>query len=232
MRRSLWGLVAFTTFLFCFVPTAQAAGELGLSWDGRTWLEQLSEPMFDPAARWVPGDVGTKAFHVRNQSESGANLNIAVVTRDDDGLLRHEDIGLSARVGAGDWVDLKRTDKNFKLNSDALPVGESRKVDVRAHFDFASPNRSQRKQLALQFRVVLSDAKVSPDDFEGPGDVNGEPIVPVDPGNVDDDSKGPLPNTGAPAVGWFIIAGGIAIGIGLALIKRRKREEPEHATSH
>ncbi len=253
MRRRLWSLVAFTTFLFCLVPSAaQAADEVGLSWDGSTWSEQLSEPMFDPAARWVPGDVGTKVFHVRNQAESGAILTIAVATRDDDGLLRYEDIRLSARVGTEDWMDLESTEQNFRLSNDALPAGESRKVEVRAHFDFASPNRSQNKQLALKFIVTLTDAQASPGGPGDPGEVEptapetpgqgeptdpgtpgeGEPTDPGRPGDVDDGSKEPLPNAGAPAVGWVIVAAGVAIGSGLTLITRRKREETEHDTSH
>ncbi len=242
MRRSLGSLVALTIFLFCLVPsTAQAAGEVGLSWDGRSWSEQLSQPMFDPAARWVPGDVGIKAFHVRNQAESGAILTIAVLARDEDGLLRDEDIRLSARVGTEDWVDLERTEENFRLNSDALPAGESRKVEVNAAFDFASPNRSQNKQLALMFIVTLTDAQASPGGPADPGKVEPtapgapgqvEPTGPGTPGDDSDGPKGPLPNAGAPAVGWVIVAGGVAIGAGLRLITRRKREETEHDVSH
>lgn len=227
MSRALTGIVAFTIFLFCLVPSAKAAGELGLSWDGDSWSGQLSEPLFDPAVRWVPGDVGTKTFHVRNQAESGAILTIAVVTHDIDGLLRQEDIKLSARAGAADWVDLAGTDKNFRLNSDALPVGESRKVEVRALFDPASPNRSQRQQLTLTFRVTLSDEKASPEVPKAPGDVDEKPAGPGD--SVDDDeSSGLLPNAGAPPVGWFVVAAGVAIGAGLTLLKRREREETVH----
>ncbi len=232
MRGQFLCLVAFTLLTFSSMPsTAQAADELGLSWDGHTWAEQLSEPVFDPAALWVPGDVGAKTFHVRNQAESGAILTIAVNTRDDDDLLRNEDIKLSARVGTEDWVDLKQTEQNFRLSNDELPAGESRKIEVKADFDFASPNRSQQKQLALNFRVTLSDAQASPDDHEGPGD-DDESTGPGDTGGVDDEANGPLANAGAPAVGWVIVAGGVAIGAGLRLITRRKRKETEHDAAH
>ncbi len=250
MRRGVWSLIAFTTVLFWLVPSAaHAADELDLSWDGQTWSEQLSEPMFDPAVRWVPGDMEAKAFYVRNQAESGADLTIAVATRDHDDLLRYEDIKLSARVGSGDWVNLKRTEQNFRLNNDALPAGEARKVEVRAKFDSASPNRSQDKELTLKFRVTLSDAQASTED---PDDGDAEPTDPepsspepsdpgangpgtsgpAGPGNIGAESTGPLPQTGAPALGWLILAAGTAIGVGMALLEMRKREETEHERSH
>lgn len=224
MRRAVLKLVALTTLLFCLLPSAaHAADELDLSWDGQTWSKQLSQPMFDAKARWVPGDVGTKSFYVRNQGESGANLTIAVVARDDDGLLRFQDIQLSARVGAEDWVALETTERNFRLNNDILPAGEARKVEVRAQFDFGSPNRSQREQLTLKFRVTLSDSRASSED---PGNPEPNP-----PGDGDDGSDGSLPNSGAPAVGWVIVAAGVLMGSGATLIKKRKREETGHDTS-
>ncbi len=83
----------------------------------------------------------------------------------------------------------------------------------------------------LKFRVTLSDAQASPDDHEGPGDID-ESTDPNGQGDIDDQSQELLPNAGAPAVGWFIVAGGVAIGAGLRLITRRKREETEHDAAH
>lgn len=211
--------MACTAVLFCLVaPAANAADELHVSWDGDAWSEQLSEPLFDPAVRWVPGDFEVKVFYIRNHAKGGATLTIAVTSTDRDYLLRYEDIRLSARVASDDWVDLERTEQNFRLNNDALPAGEVRKVEVRAHFNSDSPNRSQNKELALNFRVMLSDAQVATEDPEGPG-------------NDDEESAGPLPQTGASDVRWLIPAAGIAIGVGIALLGMRKREETEHERS-
>lgn len=227
MRGALASLMTLTTLLFCLLPSAaHAADELDLSWDGQTWSKELSQPMFDAMVDWVPGDVETASFYVRNQGDSGANLTVAVVTRDEDGLLRFQDIKLAARIGAEEWVSLESTEKNFRLNSGALPAGEARKVEVRAQFDLSSPNRSQLKQLALNFRVTLSEAQGSPED-PGPGEPQ-----PTGPGHVDDGNDGSLPNSGAPAVGWVIVAAGIAVGSGLTLIRRSKREEVRHDTQH
>ncbi len=233
MRRSFRRLVALTALLFWLVPsTAHAANEMGLSWDGGTWSGQLTGPMFDPALLWVPGDVETKTFHVRNGADSGANLTIELITQDDDGLLRNADVALSARVGAEDWVDLERTEENFQLNRDALPAGESRTVDVRTRFNFDSPNRSQRKNVSLQFRVTLSEAQTVPEVPGDPGDVDPAPPVAVDPDDVnagtDTKPKDSLPNAGAPTIGWAIVAAGILIGAGLTLISRRTREDTGH----
>lgn len=202
--------MALTTALLCLAPAAaHAADELDVSWDGQSWSEQLTEPMFDPAVRSVPGDIAIKEFYVRNNAEGGANLTIAAIAVDDDYLLRNEDIRLSARVAPDEWVSLERTENNFRLNDNALPAGEVRKVEVRAYFDSESPNRSQDKELALTFRVTLSDAQVE----------------------TEDPSR-PLPQTGASSTGWPILAAGTAIGIGIALHWMRKREETEYETAH
>lgn len=202
------------TLLLSLAPTsAHAADELGVSWDGQSWSGSLSGSLFDPSVRWVPGDVRTNAFHVRNQASDAGNLTIWVEGRDEDRLLRDGDIHLSAKVGSESWVPLARTGTQFRLNSDELSVGDSRKVEVRASFDPVSTNASQHEELALRFQVTLADARAN-----GGGD---------DPVDSTDDSDGLLPNTGAPGVGWLVVAAGAAIGVGLALMKRRGGEGEE-----
>ncbi|KRF11495.1 hypothetical protein ASG90_17335 [Nocardioides sp. Soil797] len=212
MKSVLGSLVIVTSCILCLVPTsAQAADELGLSWDGRSWSGHLNGSLFDPSVRWVPGDVRTNEFYVRNEASDGGNLTISVESRDQDQLLRDDDINLSARIGSEHWVLLERTGKNFRLNSEALGAGDRRKVEVRASFDPASTNQSQRDELALKFRVTLADARAGSSD----GD---------DQDGSDDNSNGLLPDTGAPVVGWSIVVGGVAVGVGLALMKRRRGE--------
>ncbi len=218
MTRSVAGLAAMLVLVLgAAAPPAQAADELGLSPDGRTWSAGLPGPLFDPKVRWVPGDARRADFYVRNQAADGGTLTVAVQTQDPDRLLGAKDIRLSARVGSDGWVDLAPGGQAFRLNDATLPADAIRKVTVKARFDPTSGNRSQRKSVALSFRVTLVDAASDPNPDPDVSDETGEPSD--------------LPDAGAPAVGWFLVAGGVAIGVGLALIKRRRREESAHGTT-
>lgn len=186
---------------------ARADGELGLSWDGRTWKSDLQGSLFDPAIRWVPGDRRTSDFFIRNQATDGAELTIAVESADRDDLLRHDDIALTARVDDGAWVDLERVDQGYRLTERPVRASEVARVQVRAAFDPASTNQSQRDDLRMRFQVTLSDARA------GDGNDDG-----------DDGLDGFLPDTGAPAIGWLLALAGALIGTGLALVRRQRRE--------
>lgn len=196
------------------VPSAaHADDEIGLSWDGQNWSSRLDGSLFDGSVRWVPGDVRTAAFHVRNQAGDGATVAIAVESTDRDRLLRSDDLQLEARVGGAEWVEVDRVGTRFRINESVLGAGESSRVQVRATFDPAATNQSQRSELRMRFRVVLSDADAAP----GNGN-EGET------GDRDDTVTGALPDTGAPAVGWLILLGGTMLGVGLALLRRREEE--------
>jgi hypothetical protein len=79
-------LLAGALVAIAAVP-AYADGYVGLSSDGRHWSSRLSGPLFSPASRWVPGDVGTRSFWVRDQGPSSARLTIAVTTATDAGVV-------------------------------------------------------------------------------------------------------------------------------------------------
>lgn len=225
MRGALGGLaVLILVLLGAGVVPAQAADELGLSADGQTWSNHLDGPLFDSAARWAPGDVRQAHFYVRNQAADEGTLTVAVETRNAQRLLRHDRIQLSARVGSDPWVDLAPDGQAIRLNGAALPADSVRRVKVRAHFDFGSGNDSQRLRAKWRFRVTLSG--VDSDPGEGPT----EPTGPVDPGGDDQDQAGGLPNAGAPAVGWWIVVGATAVGVGLALMRGRFGKERQHGT--
>ena len=153
----------FTPVLTCLclalmAGPASADGRIGLSRDGSTWSQTLPGSLFDPSIRWVPGDSRTASFFVRNQAESGASLRVDVRSGDRDQLLANDDIRLEARAHGSRWFPLQNNDISRTLTSRMLGVGESVKVDVRAVFDAASTNQSQRKSLALRSLVTLADA--------------------------------------------------------------------------
>ncbi|KQZ70126.1 hypothetical protein ASD66_10700 [Nocardioides sp. Root151] len=210
-------LVVVTMCLLSLMPSsAHAADELGVSRDGRTWADHLDGSLFDSRLLWVPGDVRTAAFYVRNQADDAGTLTISVESRDPDRLLRDDDLRIETRVGDQGWVALEQRDGAHRWEHSALPAGDSRRVQVRASFDPASANDSQRDHVGFRFMVTLADA----DAGAGPGDDGGDGL----PGAG-------LPDTGAPAVGWTLVVAGIAIGTGLALMKRGRRGETGHGTA-
>ncbi len=212
----LMGLMTLATFYV--VPTAHAADEIGFSNDGVTWGTSLAEPIFDPDFRWVPGDDEIASFYVRNQGPTGAAMTIEARSADTDKLLSNDDIALSARVAGGPWVDLKNGVASESLTSRSITRGDVVRVDVNAVFDAQSTNRSQVKELALNFRVTLQDWRAANGDT-GDGSGNGS----------GSDNSGSLPDTGAQIAAWMIV---VALGLMLAgsvIVARRDRSE---VTSH
>lgn len=231
MIRTGAGLaVLLVAILSLSASPAQAADELELSSDGQSWSGQLPGPLFDPALRWVPGDDRHAEFYVRNQADDGGTVTIAVDSPDQDQSVLVRDIRLSARIGSESWVDLAPMGEAFRLNAAALPADAVRKLTVRARFDPASGNRSQQSAVALSYTVTLSDAASTSDPDDEAADGTDQPTDSDAAQNLN--GAADLPNTGAPAVGWLLVAAGVAVGVGLALMKRRRREDSAHEISH
>lgn len=191
---------------------AHAADEVGLSRDGVTWSTSLAQPLFDPGFRWVPGDVESERFYVRNQGPSGAEMTVEVVSADPDDLLENDDLAISARAGSGDWITLENGVPSAELTAEAIAMGGVAPVDVRVEFVWESPNRSQTRVLPLVLRVTLvGDAP------GGDGDADG-----------DDGGIGFLPDAGSLVSIALVWAAALAIGAGLALVIRRRDREDAH----
>lgn len=207
--------------------TAHAADEIGLSKDGSTWSTTLSDPLFDPAFRWVPGDDEISSFFVRNQGPTGADLTISVRSADTDQLLGNEDIALFARADGGPWVELVNGVASAALTARTVSRLGIVRVDVRAVFDPASTNQSKTKSVPLTFFVTLSEAvpsaTPSPDDSDGSDDGSDDSDDSDDADDSDD--YGFLPGSGStlrPEVLWVAA---ILIGGGLAIFRRARRED-------
>ncbi|MFV0253189.1 MAG: signal peptidase I [Beutenbergiaceae bacterium] len=155
VNRSVPCTVAVTTVLvaLCAAPAA-AADELAFSWDGLTWDTQLDAPLFDPSVHWVPGDVRTASFWVRNRGESAAALTIMVASHGIADLMAQGDLRFTVKVGDGAWVGL--ADATGSTLPGQIAVGASEPVHLRATFDPAAGNGSQMRQLEFQISVVLS----------------------------------------------------------------------------
>lgn len=196
-------LTCMTVLLTCVaMPPAYAAGELGLSRDGTHWTSSLTEPLFDAAIRWVPGDSRTAFFYVRNQAQSGGDLTVAVKGASAQDFLGDGGLRIAARAGAGGWAEVSRDGDSRRLNASVIPAGEAMKVALNVTFDAAATNQSQGRAIPLMFRVTLAGASAR---------------------------GGRLPGTGSPELTWMAAAGAILVGAGLSLIAARRRNDEEDA---
>lgn len=198
---------------------AHADEEIGLSRDGITWTETLGAPLFDPGFRFVPGDVETRSFQVRNQGPSAGLLTVEVLAADPSALLVADDFTIEARVAGGPWVDVEAGTTPVRTEL-AVARNARTQVAVRATFDPDSTRQLQR----VPFRVLLSleeDGSVGGIDQGGDGSDGDD----GDDGSVGGVEDGGLPATGsavAPGLFWLAAA---CIGGGVALVRRREREE-------
>lgn len=205
MIRSIVRLLGVTVFALCVpAPSAFADGsELGLSRDGVHWFDSLSKPIFDEDFRWVPGDSQTTTFYVRNQASSSAELRLQVQGSGDPELLSADDIHLEARAAGGPWIELQNGIDSKRLHESVVGAGTSVPVEVRATFDAASTNQSQMRAVELRLVVTLSQSL--------------------------NDDGGALPDTGSAELRWTAAIGAILVGVGFALMSRRRRVDQEVA---
>lgn len=221
MKRLLASLTLTAALLGAGTAPASAAGELGLSPDGVTWSAALPAPIFDPSFRWVPGDVETGVFYVRNQSSDPGVLDLTMMASQVTDLIDTGDLTVEARVGAGDFVGVDTAGPHLLVEGAPVPSGGVRRIAVRVSFDPASTNASQEKVLDLRFRVRLSqDSSVAPptqpEGPDGGGGVEG-------PGGADGD--GDLPATGSGVHPWMFLVSGLSIALGVLLARRSSRND-------
>lgn len=210
VRRCVLALVAPVLLLGLVVTPARAEDRLGVSADGSTWTTVLAGPLFDPSERWVPGDVRSSTFYVRNQAAEGGTLAIEATAVDLDALVAHDDITLELRRDGGAWEPLPADGRPHGLARPGLPASADARIDVRASFTPTSPNRSQTSQLQLDLRVLLTEAT----EVAGPSD---------------DEPGGLLPDTGGVELA-VLVAGVGFILIGYAIVlgaTRNRRTEGE-----
>lgn len=185
-------------------PAAAAddPGPVAVSTDALHWSNGLTEPLFDPDVRWVPGDLRTAAFFVRNGGPTPATIQLQVRAVD-DALLRTGDIRFAARADGGTWAALDQDRATSLLRVEPLAVADHSTIEIRAEFDPASSNRSQQASADLWFDVRLSQSVVE-------GDANPA------------GGNGWLPDTGAPALAPLVLAGAGLLGVGVGLARRRR----------
>lgn len=213
MTSRLVLLVAMAVTLVAAGATAaRAADELGLSIDGVSWSSSLSQPLFDSSQLWVPGDSATARFYVRNQGGTPADLTIDILGSATSALLDTGDLHVTAVGGGGSWVTVSEAGEHRLLTRPDLADGQAAPIDVTVALDADSTNASQLRSAELDFRITLAEVV-------GTG---------TDGGSSDDGSDGSsLPGTGSAASRWIVTAGAMLLGLGLALVSRRRSERSE-----
>jgi len=212
-----WCLLATAAMLVLTAAPAHAADELRLSRDGVTWAPDLADPLFDSSVRWVPGDVRTESFYVRNESAQAGRLAIDILGTPVHTLLDTGDLDIDAQGAGGAWVSVSTPGTHRLLSDGSVPADSARRVDVTVHFDSASTNVSQLKSLELAFRVFLVQ-DVDEDDSDSDGSDGS------DGADESDDASGLLPDTGGPTL-WWAIVGVAALGIGILMTRHRPRRQ-------
>lgn len=185
----------------------------GLSRDGVSWGTHLEQPLFDPDFRWVPGDVETKTFFVRNQSEDGGLLSLVVRGTAVEGLLRTHDLGVLARADGRSWQHLSGPGSHDLLAGASLASGEQSMVQVRVAFGAPSLNRSQSLPVDLDFEVGMEK--------DTRGLSAGTDSAPAS-------TAGGLPSGAGGPYAWLAYVGAALLFTGTAIAAYSRRKEDHH----
>ena len=217
MKLTARTLLAALVVLVAPAAAAHAGSQLGLSYDGQSWSTSLSRPLFDPEVRWVPGDVRTARFYVRNQSDGRGDLIIAVEDVARDVLTGTGRLDIAARVGAGPWSEISSPGMHVLADTDDVPSGTTVPVDVRVSLEDLAPNRTMVLGSDLDFSVTLTDSRARDgaggDEGNGGGDDNG--------GSID------LPGTGAGFTAAELALGLVLLTSGALLLAGRRRQDDD-----
>lgn len=201
-------------------PARAATEPVQLSNDGRTWTPDLARPLFDPATRWVPGDVRRAAFWVRNAGPTVGSLAVTARVQDTDGLMADDAIDLELREAGGAWTGVT---PGATLTLASLPAGADTRVEVRATYPWSSGNDTMRRTLSFSFGVRLSGDDVAA--TAGPTSAGPSATTTQQSASQDRDSGVSLPNTGNPVDWWWLLLAAAALGGGTALVVRSKRKD-------
>lgn len=227
MMSRMLRLVALVLLLSLTAAPAHAAGEIGLSPDGKKWSNKLAAPLFDSTVRWVPGDERTATFYVRNQSSSDALLDLVIEGSTVDDLMRTGDLTVTAQGGDSPWRAARAVGPQTMVQSQPLPPGTTNKMTITVAFAESSPNLSKRLAFDFNLRLSLTENTsgiVLPPGQNGSKPGNGQGNGPGN-GNGNSGLQSLLPGTGNIIHGWWVALGLALTGGGAVLVARRRKEE-------
>ncbi|MFT4083270.1 MAG: hypothetical protein QM638_11855 [Nocardioides sp.] len=202
LRRLLVVLgVAVAGTCWVVAPAGAAADQLQLSWDRAHWSNSLAGTVFDSTERWVPGDVARRTFYVRDDGSGTATLSVTMTSTMS---AAPRDLRLATRIGAGSWESAAGATARVRLGG--LERGAVLPVRFRAELPAGSTGLSAGRTATLRVRVNLAGTGST-----GSGDGSG---------GRDGTGAGHLPATGAPELGWWVLAAGACLAAGAVLIRR------------
>lgn len=210
--------IALASALSCLAVPAHAADEVGVSPDGVTWHDHLTEPLFAEPELWVPGDIETRSFWVRNQTGDPGALLVSLLHDDTHELVANDHIEIEARADGGAWIAIESGAAEADLIERSLAAGDAVQIDVRVTAPWQSPNASQTDVLPLDLVVSLTQAGTTA------GGASGEE---PDAGGS---SREGLAVTGATVAHGVLWTAALLVGGGLALAARRR--EPRAGDDH
>lgn len=196
---------------------------LAVSIDGITWTESITQPLFDPEARWVPGEVQTSQFYVRNNKPERGALSLVLERPAREALLDSGFLTIAARADDGPWVEVASGGRTELIDSERVRSQEAVAVELRASLDVEAPNTTMVLDTDLEITLRLTQAGVVADatSTDGPHD----PSSPGDPDNSNGTADGVLPDTGSPLRPWVLPLALLFLGGGAVLIARRDEDE-------
>ncbi len=224
----LLALVALVPGFTLAAPAYADGDALQLSTDGRTWSDNITEPLFDPAVRWVPGDERTVGFYVRNTRPDDGDLSLVLRRGGTGKLYDSGDLDLSARVDSGAWISIRPGDSRSLTGSSALGVDEAF-VELRATMDAASLNQTMVLATDLDLDLRLTEQGVLEAGPLAPGGQSGTPLEPLSPTDPNATPHGVLPDTGSPLRPWLLPLALLLLGAGAVLVARRIDEDEDPA---
>jgi hypothetical protein len=204
---------------------AAADDELSVSNDGVAYARDLTAPLFDPGLRWVPGDVESSTFYVKNNDDFGARLDLDLLGDHIGDLLDSGDLHVTATAGTGFSGIASDGSVTRILDGASVPGGAVVPVTVTVSFDEDSPNATQLRSTDIRLRITLTQTEFPNGDDEDSDDDNDDDNG-TDDGEEDD--NGVLPDTGTGLSAWMLVLGGLTVGLGAAIARR----EPHTGSNH
>jgi len=128
--------------------------KLLLSRDGQTWTATLEDPLFPASSVWVPGDVDTQTFYIRNKTGGPARLGVVIRLNDRSRLVKSRQLQMSAKVGDAPWVALVKSRQ--QVVKVVMAAGAIEPVLVRVQMPASAKNRSMNKREPFHFTVRLT----------------------------------------------------------------------------
>lgn len=242
--RRVTAVVLASGVLLLTPAAAHADDELSLSLDGTTWTPDITAPLFDPAMRWVPGDVETATFLVRNNAPQGARLDVTLRPDGQESLLDDGWVSVVVRTPAREGEATTGPGPSAVLVDAPVPGSQVVPVEVEVTFDEDAPNGTRLRSASLGFDVVLTQTQEigggEGEDPDGPdggtdggtdggsdGDSGGDAgSGPGSDGDVAQDRYGLLPDTGSLTPVWLLPAALLALGLGAGLSTRTRPTSP------